>query len=78
MANIILPELAEGITKATITYWHFGVGDKIHQGQDVVEMATDKATFNLPSPCTGVLSEKMHEEGETISIGDTLGIIEEE
>lgn len=77
MANIILPELAEGINQATITYWQFEEGDKVEEGEDIVEMATDKATFNLPSPASGVLSKKLREEGDTVSVGETLGIIEE-
>jgi 2-oxoglutarate dehydrogenase E2 component (dihydrolipoamide succinyltransferase) len=77
MANIVLPELAEGINQATITYWHLGEGEKVTEGQDIVEMATDKATFNLPSPSAGVLSKKLREEGETVNVGETLGIIEE-
>ena len=44
---------------------------------DLVELTTDKATFNLPSPCSGVLTEVLMPEGSTANVGDTLGLIQE-
>lgn len=77
MTKVILPELGEGIEKATISYWYFKVGDKVAEKDDLVEITTDKATFNLPSPSTGTLSEIMFHEGDNVNIGDTLAVIEE-
>jgi pyruvate/2-oxoglutarate dehydrogenase complex dihydrolipoamide acyltransferase (E2) component len=77
MTKIILPELGENIKKATITFWFFKIGDRVNQKDDLVELATDKATFNLPSPATGVISEISFEEGDTISVGEVLGTIED-
>lgn len=77
MAKVVLPELGEGITKATVSYWYFKEGEKINEKDDLVELATDKATFNLPSPCSGVLSEIIFHEGDTVNVGEALAIIEE-
>ncbi len=77
MVNVILPELGEGIEKATVSYWFFKEGDAVKEGNDLVELATDKATFNLPSPCTGNLSKIVSHEGDEVKIGDILAIIEE-
>lgn len=77
MVKITLPELGEGIHKATVSYWYFKTGDKVNDKDDLVELTTDKATFNLPSPCKGLLSEIKVYEGVTVNVGDTLGIIEE-
>lgn len=76
MANVILPELGVGITKATVSYWYFRPGDAVKEGEDLVELATDKATFNLPSPAAGKLAKINTEEGATVKIGETLGVIE--
>lgn len=78
MTKVVLPELGEGIDKATVSYWYFKVGDKVTEKEDLVELATDKATFNLPSPCSGILSEIIFPEGETVNVGETLAVIEEE
>jgi len=78
MIKVILPELGEGIEKATVTYWYFQEGDHIKEREDLVEISTDKATFNLPSPATGVLKEIFYQEGDTIEVGESLAVIEEE
>ncbi|MFA5356135.1 MAG: lipoyl domain-containing protein [Candidatus Omnitrophota bacterium] len=76
MTNVILPELGEGIIKATISYWYFKEGDKVNEKDDLVELATDKATFNLPSPCAGVLSQIAFKEGDEVNVGEVLAAIE--
>ena len=57
MTKIILPELGEGITKATVSYWYFKVNDTVNANEDLIELTTDKTTFNLPSPATGKLTQ---------------------
>lgn len=76
MAKVVLPELGEGVKKATVSYWYFQVGDKVGEKDDLVELTTDKATFNLPSPCAGVLTEVFFQEGTVVNIGDALAVIE--
>lgn len=76
MTKVILPELGEGITKATLSYWYFQAGEKVNEKDDLVELTTDKATFNLPSPCSGTLSEVFFSEGDTVNVGEVLAVIE--
>ncbi|MDD5128536.1 MAG: hypothetical protein PHO40_02655 [Candidatus Omnitrophica bacterium] len=78
MIKVVLPELGEGISKATVSYWFVKDGEKIKEKDDLVELATDKATFNLPSPCTGVISEIMYREGTDVEVGQILAVINEE
>lgn len=77
MVKVSLPELGEGIKKATVSYWYFKQGDKVSQNDDLVELATDKATFNVPSPCSGVLREILFREGDEVKVGEILGVIED-
>jgi len=74
--NIILPELSAGVTKATVTYWYYQQGERVTEKDDLVELTTDKATFNLPAPCSGTLTQILFTEGDTVNVGDNLGIIE--
>ncbi len=76
MSEVKLPELGEDINEATISYWLYQEGDEVKEGEDLVEMTTDKATFNVPSPVSGVLKEISAEEGETIKVGQKLAGIE--
>jgi len=73
----MLPELGEGIEKATVSYWYFQEGDKVKEKDDLVELTTDKATFNLPSPVSGTLSQIVMQEGEIAHVGELLANIEE-
>lgn len=77
MTKVILPELGEGIDKATVSFWYYKVGEKLNEKDDLVELTTDKATFNLPSPCSGTLSEVLIQEGDEVHSGETLAVIEE-
>ncbi|MDD4899649.1 MAG: hypothetical protein PHT31_02530 [Candidatus Omnitrophica bacterium] len=77
MTKVMLPELGEGIEKATVSYWYFQEGDKVKEKDDLVELTTDKATFNLPSPVTGTLSQIVMQEGDIAHVGELLANIEE-
>lgn len=70
--NIKVPSLAEGVNEAIITVWLVKKGDHVRKGQDIVEMATDKAAFNMPSPIDGVVKAVYFEEGQTVKVGDVL------
>jgi pyruvate/2-oxoglutarate dehydrogenase complex dihydrolipoamide acyltransferase (E2) component len=78
MMKAYLPELGENITKATISYWHIEEGAVITEGDDLVEVSTDKATFNVPAPCSGTLIEIIAHEGDEVHPGDVLAMMEED
>ncbi len=77
MMKVVLPELGSEVNEATVSYWHHEEGDKVEEGEDLVEMATDKATFNIPAPCCGVLSKMHFEEGDIVKVGEVIAVIEE-
>jgi len=76
MTDIRLPSLAEGVDKATVTYCHKSVGDGVKEGEDLIEMVTDKATFNMPSSATGVLKELLVTEGDEVKVGQVVARVE--
>jgi pyruvate/2-oxoglutarate dehydrogenase complex dihydrolipoamide acyltransferase (E2) component len=75
MTNVVLPALGEGIDKATVTFWFFKAGDSVKMGDNLVELTTDKAAFNLPCPASGVLQQIIVEEGTEAHVGDILAAI---
>lgn len=76
MTNVTVPLLAEGVDKANISYWHKQVGDTVKEGENLVELVTDKATFNMPSPVSGTVKEVLVSEGDAAKVGETIAIIE--
>ncbi|MDD5449541.1 MAG: hypothetical protein PHO42_02965 [Candidatus Omnitrophica bacterium] len=76
MKEIRLPDMGDGITAATVSMWYHKPGDDVKEGDDLVELVTDKATFNVPCSSAGKVSKIMFEEGDTVHPGDVLALIE--
>ncbi|MBF0484756.1 MAG: hypothetical protein HQL25_08650 [Candidatus Omnitrophica bacterium] len=74
--KLILPELGEGIVSATVVEWLVKEGDAVAIDDDVVEIATDKATFNVSAVCDGKVKQILAKSGEEVKIGGILAIIE--
>lgn len=76
--DVVLPELGEEVMEAVISFWHYEEGDQVEEGDDLVEMVTEKATFNVPSPVSGIVTKIYAEEGQTVKIGEIIAAINEE
>jgi len=75
--EVKLPDLGEdAANEATVSYWLVEEGEEVSESDDLVEMTTDKAAFSIPAPKSGVLIEKLVEEGEDVSVGDVICILE--
>jgi 2-oxoisovalerate dehydrogenase E2 component (dihydrolipoyl transacylase) len=67
-----LPDVGEGIAEAEIVEWHVTVGDSISEDQVMVEVMTDKATVELPSPVSGVVLSVGAAVGDILQVGSPL------
>ncbi len=67
-----LPDVGEGIAEAEIVEWHVNVGDTISEDQVMVEVMTDKATVELPSPVAGVVLSVGAAVGDVLQVGSPL------
>jgi len=67
-----LPDIGEGLTEAEIVRWMVAVGDEIAADQPIVEVETDKAVVEIPSPYAGVVVSLGGAEGEVIEVGEIL------
>ena len=77
MVDMVLPELGEGISSATLAGWHTRPGQPVAADEDIVELVTDKATFFVPSPASGILKEILVPEGQDAFVGQVLARIEQ-
>ena len=75
MNFVTLPELGEGIEKATVACWHYKVGDRVQDDDDVVEVVTDKAVFNVVAGASGTLREILVRDGQEVRVGEVLAEI---
>jgi pyruvate dehydrogenase E2 component (dihydrolipoamide acetyltransferase)/2-oxoisovalerate dehydrogenase E2 component (dihydrolipoyl transacylase) len=67
-----LPELGEGVYEAELTAWLVKPGDAVKRGQDLMEVLTDKASMEIPSPFSGTITSLQAEPGQVIKIGDVI------
>ena len=75
--KILVPTLGESITEATVSKWLRNKGESINADEPIVELETDKVNLEVPSPINGILSEINFNDGDTVEVGATLGIISE-
>jgi pyruvate/2-oxoglutarate dehydrogenase complex dihydrolipoamide acyltransferase (E2) component len=76
VVDIIMPQLGESIAEGTVVKWLVPVGGTVEKDQSLLEVETEKVALEIPSPATGLLSEIVVKEGETVPVGTLLARIE--
>lgn len=71
------PEVGESITEVEIGAWLVAEGAFVKQDEPVVEIESEKATIELPSPASGKLTRILKQTGEAVAVGETIGYLEE-
>ena len=72
---IELPQVGESVTEGTIVQWFKQVGDSVERYDPLVEVLTDKVSMEVPSPVSGVVTEILAEEGQTLPMGAPIASI---
>ena len=71
-----LPDIGEGIVEGEVVRWLVPVGDEVEEDQPMVEVMTDKATVEIPSPVKGRVVQHGGNEGDTVQVGSVLVVID--
>lgn len=74
--NILVPNLPESITDATVAVWHKKEGDIIKLNEILLELETDKIMLEIPSPKSGRLEKILEQEGSIVVSGQILACIQ--
>ena len=74
--NVVMPQLGESVSEGEVIRWLKRAGDAVRRDEALVEVKTDKATVEIPAPTSGVLSEIVVPEGETVQVGANIAVIE--
>jgi pyruvate dehydrogenase E2 component (dihydrolipoamide acetyltransferase) len=72
-----LPDIGEGVVEGEVVKWKVAEGDLIAMDQPMVEIMTDKATVEIPSPKKGRVARLMVPEGKICAVGQVLIVIDE-
>ena len=70
-----MPDLGEGVAEGEIVRWLVAPGQEVAEDDLLVEIQTDKATVEVPSPASGVVSRILAEEGAVVPVGELLVVI---
>jgi pyruvate dehydrogenase E2 component (dihydrolipoamide acetyltransferase) len=71
------PDIGEGLTEGEIVRWLVKEGDEVKEGQPLVEVETDKALAEIPSPKTGVILKILAKEKEIVKVGQVIVVFGE-
>jgi pyruvate dehydrogenase E2 component (dihydrolipoamide acetyltransferase) len=75
--DVVLPDLGDDAEqKVTVSAWMAKVGSVLQEGDDLLEITTDKAAFCVPAPKTGTLAEIRVNDDDVIHVGDIICIFE--
>lgn len=74
--KLTMPMLGEVMEEGVVASWEVKEGDSVKKGQIILEIETDKSTFEIESPATGVVIKILVPEGETVPVNTPLAVIE--
>lgn len=77
--EVPLPSLGDeqdAVSKGTVVAWLAEPGAALAEGDDLLELTTDKAAFVVACPAAGTLAERRVAEGDTVAVGEVLCILE--
>jgi len=74
--EVLLPQWGMGMSEGTVTSWLKTIGDRVEEDEPLAEIEAEKATQELESPASGILSEILVQEGEDAHVRTILAYIE--
>ncbi|SBT07070.1 dihydrolipoyltranssuccinase [Candidatus Propionivibrio aalborgensis] len=76
--DVKVPQLSESVAEATLVAWHRNAGEGVSRDENLIDIETDKVVLELPAPATGVLTEIIKQNGDTVVAGELIARIDTE
>ena len=74
--EVRLPDIGEGIAEGEIVRWLVAEGDRVREDDLLVEVLTDKANVEIPSPVTGTLVRIVAQPGQILRVGEVMAVLQ--
>ncbi len=74
--EVKVPQLSESVSEATLLNWHKQAGDAVTEGENLIDIETDKVVLELPAIKSGVLTRIIKGDGEKVSSEEVIAQIE--
>ena len=74
--EVKVPQLSESVTDATLLVWHKQAGDAVVEGENLIDVETDKVVMELPASKSGILSRIIKGNGEKVASSELIALID--
>jgi pyruvate dehydrogenase E2 component (dihydrolipoamide acetyltransferase) len=74
--SFVLPDLGEGVHEAEVLAVHVAAGQQVKEGDLILDIETDKAAVEIPSPFTGKVVQVLVKAGDLAKVGDAMIVFE--
>ncbi|RLI31804.1 2-oxo acid dehydrogenase subunit E2 [Candidatus Bathyarchaeota archaeon] len=78
MRRILMPRMDVDMDRGSVVEWMKGEGEAVEEGEPLVKIMSEKVTYEVPSPASGILHKILVPAGEEVPIGQVIGILREE
>ena len=76
LIEVKVPQLSESVSEATLITWHKQVGDAVSEGENLIDVETDKVVLELPASKSGVLTKILKGNGEKVGSEELIALID--
>jgi len=76
--EIVMPKIGLTMTEGVVVEWNFKEGDAVNQGDFLLVLETEKVTYEVEAPASGILARILVQDGETVPVGTVIGFLVQE
>ena len=74
--EVRVPQLSESVTEATLLTWHKKIGEAAAEGENLIDIETDKVVLELPAIKAGVLTKILKQNGEKVGSNEVIALLD--
>ncbi len=78
LIEVKVPQLSESVSEATLLTWHKKVGEAVAEGENLIDLETDKVVLELPATKAGVLTKIIKQDGAQVASNEIIAMIDTE
>ncbi len=78
LVEVKVPQLSESVSEATLLTWHKQVGEAVAEGENLIDVETDKVVLELPASKSGVLTKILKRDGESVTSNEVIALLDTE
>jgi 2-oxoglutarate dehydrogenase E2 component (dihydrolipoamide succinyltransferase) len=76
--EVKVPQLSESVSEATLVAWKKKAGEAVKRDENLIDIETDKVVLELPAPADGVLAKIVKNDGDSVTSGEVIAILDTE